>query len=70
MKAENMQFSKLVQLCPKGAFKPEIFASKAKRAFFLGHPVLPLNQHQPTQFYDLNQSSTLNQASPAAQVEA
>ena len=39
MKDENMQFSKLVQLCPKGAFKPKIFASKAKRAFFWGHPV-------------------------------
>ena len=28
MKAENMKFSKLVQLCPKGPWKPEILASK------------------------------------------
>ena len=34
MKAENMYFSKLVQLCPIGVFKPEIFAYKDKRAFF------------------------------------
>jgi len=39
MKAENMQFSKLVRLFPIGAFRPEILASKDKRAFFLGHPV-------------------------------
>ena len=37
MKDENMV--QLVQLCPIGAFKLEIFASKDKRAFFLGHPV-------------------------------
>ena len=29
-----MQFSKLVQLCPTGPLKPELFASKIKRAFF------------------------------------
>ena len=28
MKAENMKFSKLVQLCPKGPWKPEILVSK------------------------------------------
>ena len=39
MKAENMKFSKLVQLCPIGVFKPEIFAYKDKRAVFFGHPV-------------------------------
>ena len=39
MKAENMKFSKLVVLSPIGPLKQEIFASKDKRAFFLGHPV-------------------------------
>ena len=39
MKAENMQFSKLVRLFPIGAIRQEILASKDKRAFFLGHPV-------------------------------
>ena len=39
MKAENMQISKLVLLSPMDAFKPEIWASKVKIAFFLGHPV-------------------------------
>ena len=39
MKAENIQFSKLVRLFPIGDFRPEILASKDKRAFFLGHPV-------------------------------